>query len=100
LQLRHRWQLDTLYTIVVSLPVGGASLFTFGGSEPDARECCPRRCATENADEQADARERRSQADLQWKINRRRPVIGDVELNRFVVRRWFGVARLQAVGVS
>jgi hypothetical protein len=28
--------------------------------------------------EQSDARERRSQADQQWKVNRRRPVIGDV----------------------
>ena len=30
--------------------------------------------------EQADARERRSRADLQLKINRRRPVIGVVRL--------------------
>jgi hypothetical protein len=29
-------------------------------------------------DEQADARERRSRAELKWKIYRRRPVIGDV----------------------
>ncbi len=29
-------------------------------------------------DEQSDARERRSRADSQWTINRRRPVIGDV----------------------
>jgi hypothetical protein len=28
--------------------------------------------------EQSDARERRSRADSQWTINRRRPVIGDV----------------------
>ena len=32
----------------------------------------------EKSDEQADARERRSRADLQWTINRRRPVIGVV----------------------
>jgi len=31
-------------------------------------------------DEQSDARERRSRAELQWTINRRRPVIGDVLL--------------------
>ena len=36
------------------------------------------------SDEQSDARERRSRADLQWTINRRRPVIGDVpRLNQY-----------------
>lgn len=34
--------------------------------------------ATQNRGEQSDARERRSRADLQWTINRRRPVIGGV----------------------
>jgi hypothetical protein len=33
---------------------------------------------SDNGTEQADARERRSRADLHWRMNRRRPVIGDV----------------------
>jgi len=35
-------------------------------------------CFEPNKAEPADARERRSQADVQWTINRRRPVIGVV----------------------
>jgi len=34
--------------------------------------------STAASSEQSDARERRSQAELKWTINRRRPVIGDV----------------------
>jgi len=36
--------------------------------------------------EPSDATERRSQAFWQLRISRRRPLIGDVELNRFVSR--------------
>ena len=35
---------------------------------------------------------------LSPRVVSRPPVTAAVELNRFVERRWFGVARLQAVG--
>lgn len=74
----------TIWTIVApfhacSLAIGHGTIVNHG-FQTDNQVKRSANSIHEDADEQSDARERRSRADLQCTMNRRRPVIGGVML--------------------